>query len=287
MGEELPASTQNMANSWFTGYVFLAWQYVLQGTIYGLQLRYLPIILRKTGSSLLLIGSLNLLTFPWLVKSLWAPIIDSYGEKSVWLSINYAGIAIALSLAKTDNATVIVLSIVLLNLCSATVDLILGKFLLTNFYGDELSKASSLQIIGYKIGFLLGGGITLLLTDIYFSGKEILVTLAVIYFIMSSIFCVMKYSVKPEVCHKPEEGANAFPGCEKMTGFVRTPGLKWMIICACVYKFASHSSQSILTMFLVDKGESLSSLGFKSGIAGQVISIAVASMCGMLLVKKW
>lgn len=276
-----------MANSWFTGYVFLAWQYVLQGTIYGLQLRYLPIILRKTGSSLLLIGSLNLLTFPWLVKSLWAPIVDSYGEKSVWLSINYAGIAIALSLAKTDNATVIVSSIVLLNLCSATVDLILGKFLLANFYGDELSKASSLQIIGYKIGFLLGGGIALLLTDIYFSGKEILVTLAAIYFFMSSIFCVTKYSVKPEVCHKPEEGADAFPGCEKMTGFGRTPGLKWMIICACVYKFASHSSQSILTMFLVDKGESLSSLGFKSGIAGQVISIAVASMCGMLLVKKW
>ena len=276
-----------MANSWFTGYVFLAWQYVLQGTIYGLQLRYLPIILRKTGSSLLLIGSLNLLTFPWLVKSLWAPIIDSYGEKSVWLSINYAGIAIALSLAKTDNATVIVSSIVLLNLCSATVDLILGKFLIANFHGDEMSKASSLQIIGYKIGFLLGGGLALLLTDIYFSCKEILVTLAAIYFIMSSIFCVTKYSVKPEVCHKREEGANSFSGCKKMTGFGRTPGLKWMVICTCVYKFASHSSQSILTMFLVDKGESLSSLGFTSGIAGQVISIAVASVCGMLLVKKW
>ena len=275
-----------MAYSWFAGYVFLAWQYVLQGTIYGLQLRYLPIILRKTGSSLLLIGSLNLLTFPWLVKSLWAPIIDAYGEKSVWLSINYAGIAIALLLAKTDNGTVFMSSIVLLNLCSATVDLILGKILIANYYGDELSKASSLQIIGYKTGFLLGGGIALLLTDIYFSGKEILVTLAAIYFTMSLIFCATKYSAKPEVCHKPEEGAHSFPDC-KMTGFGRTPGLKWMITCACVYKFASHSSQSILTMFLVDRGESLSRLGFTSGIAGQVISIGVASVCGMLLVNKW
>ncbi|KAJ7377662.1 hypothetical protein OS493_027740 [Desmophyllum pertusum] len=71
-----------------------------------------------------------------------------------------------------------------------------------------------------------------------------------------------------------------------MNGFARTPGLKWMIICTCVYKYASHSSQSILTMFLVDNGESLSRIGFMSGMAGQVISIAVASVCGLVLSAK-
>ena len=276
-----------MANTGRTGQLFLALQYVLQGTIYGLQLRYLPIMLRKTGSSLVLIGSLNLLTFPWLLKSLWAPIIDAYGQKTVWLSISYAGIAVALSLARTDNGAVFVSSLALLNLCSATVDLTLGKILITNFHGDELSKASSLQIIGYKTGFLLGGGITLLLEDIYFSGKEILVALAMTYFIMSFIFCVTKCSTEPEVYCKPQTTPSSFPSSkQRMTGFARTPGLKWMIICTCVYKFASHSSQSIITMFLVDAGNSLSRLGFMSGIAGQVISIAVASVCGILLTTK-
>ena len=71
-----------------------------------------------------------------------------------------------------------------------------------------------------------------------------------------------------------------------MRGFACTPGLKWMIICACVYKFASHSSQSILTMFLVDNGESLGRIGFLSGMAGQVVSIAVASVCGLVLSAK-
>ena len=88
-----------------SSYLLLALQYVLQGTLYGLQVRYLPIILRKTGSSLFLVGSLNLLTFPWLVKSLWAPIIDAYGDKNTWLSLNYAGIAVSLSLANTGETS--------------------------------------------------------------------------------------------------------------------------------------------------------------------------------------
>ena len=50
---------------------------------------------------------------------------------------------------------------------------------------------------------------------------------------------------------------------------MKIPGLKWMIIGACVYRFAS---QSILTMFLVDKGESLGGIGFMSRMAGQVFS---------------
>jgi len=228
-----------------------------------------------------------MLTFPWLVKSLWAPIIDVYGDKNVWLSINYAGIAVALSLAKTYNGIIFILSLVLLNFCSATVDLALGKILIANYQGDELSKASSLQIVSYKTGVLLGGGIALLLADIYFFDKEIFVALTATYFILSSIFCVTKSSSKPEVCHKPEMELYSFADCKKVTGFASMPGFKWMIICACVYKYASHSSHSLLTMFLVDNGESLSRLGFMSGTAGQVISIAVASVCGVLLATKW
>jgi len=228
-----------------------------------------------------------MLTFPWLVKSLWAPIIDVYGDKNVWLSINYAGIAVALSLAKTYNGIIFILSLVLLNFCSATVDLALGKILIANYQGDELSKGSSLQIVSYKTGFLLGGGMALLLADIYFFDKEIFVALTATYFILSSIFCVTKSSSKPEVCHKPEMELYSFADCKKVTGFASMPGFKWMIICACVYKYASHSSHSLLTMFLVDNGESLSRLGFMSGIAGQVISIAVASVCGVLLATKW
>lgn len=279
-----------MRTPWIWYQLLLASQYVLQGTLYGLQLRYLPIILRQSGSSLLLVGSLNLLTFPWLLKSLWAPIIDIYGNKYVWLSISYSGIALALLLAKTDNRTLFVSSLVLLNIFSATVDLTLGKILITFFHGDELSQASSLQIIGYKVGFLLGGGLTLLIADIFFLSKEILVALAVFYFFLSSILCVTIHSVTPgvtpEVCPKPERFRYSLPDCTRMNGFARTPGLKWMIICTCVYKYASHSSQSILTMFLVDNGESLGRIGFMSGMAGQVISIAVASVCGVALSAK-
>ena len=271
-----------MQTPWMWYQLFLASQYVLQGTLYGLQLRYLPIILRKSGSSLVMVGSLNLLTFPWLLKSLWAPILDIYGNKNAWLSL---GIGLALLLAKVDNGAIFISSLVLLNLFSATIDLILGKILITNFHGDELSQASSLQIIGYKIGFLIGGGITLLIADIFYLSKEIFIALAVFYFLLSLVY-VTQHPVTPEIWPKPETCRYSLPGCTQMSGFACTPGLKWMIVCACVYKFASHSSQSILTMFLVDNGESLSRIGLTSGMAGQVVSIAVASVCGLVMSAK-
>ncbi|KAL9959288.1 hypothetical protein ACROYT_G032599 [Oculina patagonica] len=274
-----------MQTPWIWYQLLLASQYVLQGTLYGLQIRYLPIILRKSGSSLLLVGSLNLLTFPWLLKSLWAPIIDIYGNRNNWLSLSYAGIALALLFAKAKSRIIFISSLVLLNLFSATVDLTLGKILITNFHGDELSKASSLQIIGYKVGFLIGGGLTLLIADIFSLNVEIFVALALFYFCLSLCY-VTKPSVTPDVRYKPETCRYSLPDCTRMTGFARTPGLKWMIVCTCVYKFASHSSQSILTMFLVDNGESLSRIGFMSGMAGQVVSIAVASVCGVVLSAK-
>lgn len=265
--------------------LLLAFQYVLQGILYGLQLRYLPIILRKTGSSLVMVGSLNLLTFPWLLKSFWAPILDIWGNKNAWLSISYAGIGLALLLAKADSGAIFISSLVLLNLFSATIDLTLGKVLITNFHGDELSQASTLQIIGYKIGFLIGGGITLLIADIFSLSKEIFIALALFYFLLS-LFYVTQHPVTPEIWCKPETCRYSLPGCTRMDGFACTPGLKWMIVCACVYKFASHSSQSILTMFLVDNGESVGRIGLMSGMAGQVVSIAVASVCGLVLSAK-
>jgi len=232
-----------------------------------------------------MVGSLNLLTFPWLLKSFWAPILDIYGSKNAWLSLNYAGIGLALLLAKADSGPLFISSLVLLNLFSATIDLTLGKILIANFHGDELSQASSLQIIGYKVGFLFGGGITLLIADIFSLSKEIFIALAVFYFLLSFLY-VTQLPVTPEIISKPEICRYSLPGCTWMRGFACTPGLKWMIICACVYKFASHSSQSILTMFLVDNGESLGRIGFMSGVAGQVVSIAVASVCGLLLSAK-
>ena len=212
-------------------------------------------------------------------------MLDAYGNKNAWLSLSYAGIGLVLLLAKADSGAIFISSLVLLNLFSATIDLTLGKILITNFHGDELSQASSLQIIGYKIGFLIGGGITLLIADIFSLSKEIFIALALFYFLLSLCY-VTQHLVTPEIWPKPEICRYSPPGYTRMRGFACTPGLKWTIVCTCVYKFASHSSQSILTMFLVDNGDSVGRIGFMSGMAGQVVSIAVASVCGLVLSAK-
>ena len=269
---------------WNRSQLLLASQYILQGILYGLQTQYLPITLRKTGSSLLSVGYLHLLTFPWLLKSLWAPLVDLYGDSSVWLSLSYAGTAAALLAVTAHDSVILAFSLVLLNACSASTDLTLGKVILTDFHADEMSKGSSLQIISYKVGVLFGGGLMLMFSEHFSIHREIFPVLAVVYLLLAVTFCVTHAKLR---VHRHHSRKISFPNLTRITGFAHAPGIKWIMTCACFYKFASHSSQSLLVMFLVDRGESIFYIGFITGIVGQLISVTVASVCGIVLAAKW
>ena len=58
-------------------FVLLAALYTAQGLPYGFQAKTLPVILRLKGTSLHGISLSGILGLPWLLKLLWAPVVDS------------------------------------------------------------------------------------------------------------------------------------------------------------------------------------------------------------------
>src|SRR5215208_5583105 len=55
--------------------------YFAQGLPFGVQAIALPVYLRAAGVSLTSIGLSGLLSAPWLLKPMWAPLVDRYGSE--------------------------------------------------------------------------------------------------------------------------------------------------------------------------------------------------------------
>src|SRR5689334_5689906 len=78
--------------------------YFAEGLPFGFQSTALPAYLREAGVSLVGIGFVGALSLPWLLKPLWAPLVDRYGSirfgrRKTWILPMQAGLAITCALA--------------------------------------------------------------------------------------------------------------------------------------------------------------------------------------------
>ena len=272
----------------------------MQGTLYGLQVKFLPIILRHSGSTLTYIGSLQFAAFPWLLKPLWAPLIGRYWNRTHWLAITLTGIGCCLAAAVTCEDHLLGTVLLLLNIFTSTLEIVLGKITILETESCHIAKGSALQILSYKLGMLNGGGILLWIANYINRTKEICSALSLVYFtsvlwILWPTFCrncEQQKLVQPaEVAIKLSERSSISSHSRNdvikvLHGLWSSSRFKWSLVCAMVYKFPSHSSQTLFTMFLVDHGAGVGKIGILFGVVGQVISLVVSAVTSFAHIRS-
>lgn len=147
---------------------FLFALYVCQGLPGGFLAVVLPVVLREQGLDLKTIGLAGFLSAPWLLKFLWAPLIDRYGSARLgrhrsWLIPAQLGmlmVTLSLSLVRPeDDLGLVVVLFLVLNVFAATQDVAVDGWAVRLLEGEELGPANSAQVGGFKVGNLLGGGV--------------------------------------------------------------------------------------------------------------------------------
>ncbi|MGW8321119.1 MAG: hypothetical protein ACWGSD_06160, partial [Thermodesulfobacteriota bacterium] len=107
--------------------------YVVQGLPYGFFISVLPLYLRQAGWSRTAIGFYSLLVLPWILKPLWAPLVDRFswtalGRRKSWILpcvIGSAVLALLLGPQEPQPAgalTCLLLIVLGINLVAATQD---------------------------------------------------------------------------------------------------------------------------------------------------------------------
>ncbi|KAK9763505.1 hypothetical protein K7432_009748 [Basidiobolus ranarum] len=160
--------------------------YLLQGIPVGLTLGSIPFLL-KSKMSYSQIGIFSLAGYPYSLKLLWSPVVDSIYSKTIgrrktwivpiqlitsamffWLGANIESLMNEMDEVKVYGLTFIFFSLILL---CATQDIAVDGWALTLLSKENLSYASTSQTIGLNTGYFLSFTVFLAMNSPEFCNK--------------------------------------------------------------------------------------------------------------------
>ena len=145
-----------------SGNRLLFFLYFVQGMPYGLQVYYIPVyfhsVLRMSASSITLT---HLLSFPWLLKFMLGPVVDSFKTKRFWLI--YANLMLVCVcffgvLAKYQSLMVQLSILFIINVLASIQDIIVDAVAVSILPFNEMAKAGATQVFKTK-GFCLNNNL--------------------------------------------------------------------------------------------------------------------------------
>ena len=150
--------------------VLLTFLYFIQGLPYGIQVHFLPIYLRTRGIDLTTVGLLRLLQVPWMLKLLWAPLVDVYLTRSQWLLGSIVALAASCTLSgfcpPEGLGPAAILVLFLWNVFASMEDVAVDSVAVTLLAEQELGAGNVGQVVGYKLGAAFAGGVLALLAGV-------------------------------------------------------------------------------------------------------------------------
>ena len=258
--------------------------YIAQGLPYGFFTQTLPVLLRVEGVDLKTIGFSSALALPWALKFLWAPAVDKFGSRKLWiLWSNLIAITCLIGMSFLElpfivNEAIAILFVgfFLMNLFTATQD-IATDGLAVNFLSEsERGIGNGIQVAGYRVGMILGGG--LLLSWFTILGWQYSLWILSIIFFLTTLpvlfFNEKKYSTQKENLSFSD-----------FIAFFKLPHLGLWLVIIVIYKFGDALGGAMVRPLLVDSGFSIKDIALILGIAGFSAGLLGAIVGGFLVNK--
>ncbi|HAA58084.1 MAG TPA: MFS transporter [Myxococcales bacterium] len=255
-----------------TKFIVLTSLYLSQGLPFGFFTQALPVLMHKEGISLQLIGLTSLLALPWACKFLWAPLIDNskttkWGKYRRWiipLQSMTAFMMFLLSFLDIHEGLWIVCGgFLLANALAATQDIATDGLAVTLLSHEERGLGNGLQVAGYRVGMILGGG-PLLLVFHYMGWRVTFMGIALLLLIAT---LPIIWTQEPEATKTWDEAKETsyFAG---LYAFIKRPGMLVWLLVLFLYKGGDAFATGMLRPFLSSQGLDLKDIGWLLGTAG-------------------
>jgi len=258
--------------------------YIAQGLPYGFFTQTLPVLLRVEEVDLKTIGFSSLLALPWALKFLWAPAVDKFGSRKLWiLWSNLIAISCLMAMSFIElpfivNDAIIILfgGFFLMNLFTATQDIATDGMAINLLTEDERGIGNGIQVAGYRVGMILGGG--LLLSWFAILGWQYSL------WILSAIFFV---TTLPVIYSKKNMSSISKDDLSftDFIAFFKLPHLGLWLVIIVVYKFGDALGGAMVRPLLVDSGLSIKDIALILGVAGFSAGLLGAVVGGFLVNK--
>jgi MFS transporter, PAT family, beta-lactamase induction signal transducer AmpG len=284
------------------GLLFLL--YFAQGLPFGFQSKGLKAYLTLSGVSLTQVGiTTTALALPWMLKALWAPLIDRYGStrfgrRKSWIVPMQILLAAACALAafvRPEERLFALLGLVLLmNLFAATQDIAVDGLAVDLLSKGELGYANIVQVNGFKLGSLVTGGLLLTASATigwhgYFGVMAALflgVLVAVLPFREPPPNLVASLDrTVPEATAPPPLEHSLSSVVTTMIRALKEPGAVWLLLFIGTYKLGESMLEGMFTPFLIKSNFTVAQIGIWVGTYGALASF-LGSIAGGLLTRR-
>ena len=261
--------------------------YIAQGLPYGFFTQALPTLLREQGISLQTIGLGSLLTLPWGLKWLYAPLVDKRQNHRNWIiATNMLSVLTCLFLAGFDlkqlvheRLWLLYGGFFLLNLTAATQDIATDAIAVLQLEESERGFGNGIQVAGYRVGMILSGGALLAWFSVLGWNSAVLILAALLFLATLPILFF-----KPDLPTRADVAGEEFGGKSAFWLLLHKDSRIWLL-ALCMYKFGENLAMPMLRPMLVDQGRTLEELAYLIGTIGFGTAL-LGSMIGGIAINR-
>lgn len=267
----------------------LAALYVSQAIPLGFFIEAVPAIGRSLGLSLSTIGMVQVLALPFLIKFLWAPVVDAYGSRRLghyrsWLlPLQTLSVMTVIALAGLDPQSQPLLLLVLggaFLLLASTQDIATDGLAIRLLPPGSRGIGNGIQVGGYYLGQILGGGLMLILLS-HYGWRRALLAMALLMAI--PLLPVVGFREPARIPVQETSAPTRRVDYAALARFFKQPGhLVWIAILI-LYRAGDAMAVTMAKPLLVDLGLSLSQIGLVIGLGSSFSALAGALTGGSLV----
>lgn len=269
------------------GFTLLFLLYLTQGIPFGFQVTALPVLFRQSGVSLTMIGFSSLLALPWMLKIMWAPLVDRFwiaklGRRKSWLlPLQMVMLFSAFSATHIDialNPLLFAATIFVMNFCASIQDVAVDGLAIDILKDNDLGYGNAIQVVGYKIGMLISGGFLVWLSS-YIGWENVFYVICGIVAIPALLLIPFKENLisQTKLNHIAIKEILVH-----ITKAIQKHGMIIIFLLIATYKTGETLIDGMFKPFLVDQGFSASQIGLWQGMYGMATSIAGSITGGVL-----
>lgn len=271
----------------------LAVLYVVQGLPFGFQASALPAYLTASGVSLTKVGFAGALSAPWLLKPLWAPLVDRWsserlGRRRSWILPLQAALAstcLAASFVPAESLPLLLGLIALTNLFAATMDIAVDGLAVDSLDAHELGWGNIAQVVGYKLGMLIGGGVLVWASQwIGWQGLFLAITALIVLALLVTL--AWREPARTRSDAREADTASMRTLLATLWRALARPGALALLAACATYKIGESMADAMFEPFLVRRaGWSVPKIGLVIGTWGMAFSLAGSFLGGALAAR--
>jgi PAT family beta-lactamase induction signal transducer AmpG len=262
--------------------------YFSEGLPFGLVNSALSVYFRTKKISLEEIGLLSLLGLAWSLKLLWAPLVDRFGRRYLWIvsaQLAMAGFTALLAFFDPvgDKAWFWAL---LTGIClaSATQDIAADAYTVDILEEKELGPANGIRSAAYRVALVAAGGLVVMAGDWVGWGAAFIGTAGCLIVLSLFVLSFPAFRRSRPAAVRPGSWGGQWAGPIRL--LFRIPNFGIAIGFILTFKCGEAMLVAMANPFWIDRGFTPAEIGFVVGTLGTLASI-IGAVGGGALTAKW